>query len=102
MPPQAMASTREVTATVMATCRANREGASEGTGVAGNVSPSTTTASRGHGHREPEDPAPARHLDEPAAHKRAQHIRHGEHGADDAHVGAELARRHHVGERRLG
>lgn len=75
---------------------------SEGTGVAGQRESEYHHGKQGHGHREPEDPAPARHLDEPAAHKRAQHIRHGEHGADDAHVGAEFARRHHVGERRLG
>ena len=75
---------------------------SEGAGVAGQRESEYHHGKQGHGHGEPEDPAPARHLDEPAAEQRPQHIRHGEHGADDAHVGAELARRHHVGERRLG
>ena len=45
---------------------------------------------------EPEDPPPARHLHEPAAEHRAQHVGGGEDGAHDAHVGAEFPRGHHI------
>ncbi len=52
-------------------------------------------------HVHVEDPAPRERLDEEAAEQRAGDRRDREHGADQAHVAAALARRHDLGDDRL-